>query len=61
MNLQFSKMGRHFFPCFWFPTVLERGTKKKKNAIFVFVFDVPIGTTLLCKLCNPSHTLAAVE
>ena len=30
-----------------FGSLLERGTKKKnKNAIFVFVFDVPIGPTL---------------
>ena len=38
-------MGRHFFVVFG--SLLERGTKKKnKNAIFVFVFDVPFGTTL---------------
>ena len=42
---RFSKTGRHFFPCFWFPNWNEEPRKKNKNAIFVFVFDVPIGTT----------------
>ena len=41
----FQKRDAIFFLVFG--SLLERGTRdKNKNAIFVFVFDVPIGTTL---------------
>ena len=52
----FQKPGAIFFVVFG--SLLERGTSEKnKDAIFVFVFDVPFGTTLVCEKSHNFHII----